>query len=406
MPRTLLTVLTLIASLSGCADRGGEKAAAKAPVVRVVPPVVRDVTDYEYSTGRTAAVDHVQIKARVTGYLDKVNFKAGANVKEKETLFVIDPRPYKAAVDRALGQVAIAEAKLKLAKVELDRGIAISKTPGAISQSDLDKLAADKSSAEATLQAAKAEAESADLNLKFTDVKSPINGVVGNNLITIGNLVTQDNTLLTTVVSVDPMYAYFDIDERTMLHIQKLIREGKVKSVKDGAETPVQFGLANEGRNFPNEGKLDFVNNQIDIATGTLQVRGIIPNPQQKDSKSRMLTPGLFIRVRLPVGEPHKSILVPQSAIGTDQAQKFLYVVNAKNVVEYRPIKPGPIQEDGLQVVEPLKVIRGEGGVRLATGDEKGEDSIVAGDSIVISGLQRIRSGMTVDPKPAAEERK
>lgn len=404
MRHTLIAVL-LVAS-AGCADHSSVAGGPKAPVVRVVHPIEREVTDYEYFTGRTAAVDHVQVKARVTGYLDKVNFKPGSPVKEGDILFVIDPRPYKATLDRALGQVAIAEAKLKLATVELNRGLSIAKTPGAISQAELDKYAAEKSSGEATLQAAKAEAESADLNLKFTEVRSPIDGVVGNNLVTVGNLVTQDNTLLTTVVSMDPMYAYFDIDERNMLRIQKLIREGKVKSVKDGAETPVQFGLANEGGDFPNEGKLDFVNNQVDASTGTLQVRGVIPNPAFPNGKSRLLTPGLFLRVRLPIGEPHKSLLVPQSAIGTDQGKKFVYVVNDKNIVEYRPIEPGPLQSEELQVVVPLKMIRSDEGVRLARAGEQGVDSLTVADRVVVSGLQRVRSGSVVEPKAAADQRK
>ncbi|MEI7685767.1 MAG: efflux RND transporter periplasmic adaptor subunit [Planctomycetota bacterium] len=406
MLRTFTMLLAVLMATSGCADTNATRGAPKVPVVRYAYPIEREVTDYEYFTGRTAAVDHVQVKARVTGYLEKINFKAGSNVKEGDTLFIIDPRPYQATYDRALGQIAIAESKLKLASVELARGLSIAKTPGAISQADLDKYAADKSSAEATLQAAKADAESANLNLKFTDVKSPINGVVGNNLITIGNLVTQDNTLLTTVVSMDPMYAYFDVDERTMLRVQKLIREGKIKSVKEGAETPVQFGLANEGNEFPNEGKLDFVNNQIDASTGTLQVRGVIPNPQSKSSKSRLLTPGLFLRVRLPIGEPHKSLLVPQAAIGTDQGKKFLYVVNEKNVVEYRPIDPGPLEADMLQVVHPLKIVRSAEGVRLTKPGEEGVESLAVTDKVIVSGLQRVRSGMTVDPKPAADQRK
>jgi len=406
MRRALTPVLAFVVAIAGCGDHSAGQGPPKIPIVRVVHPIEREVTDYEYFTGRTAAVDHVLIKARATGYLDKMNFKAGSNVKEGDTLFIIDPRPYKAAVDRAMGQVAIAESKLKLASLELTRGLTISKTPGAISQADLDKYAADKSGAEATVQAAKADAEAADLNLKFTDVKSPINGVVGNNLITVGNLVTQDNTLLTTVVSMDPMYAYFDVDERTMLRVHKLIREGKVKSVKDGAETPVQFGLANEAQDFPNEGKLDFVNNQVDASTGTLQVRGIIPNPAQENNSGRLLTPGLFLRVRLPIGEPHKSLLVPQSAIGTDQGKKFLYVVNEKNIVEYRPIQPGPLQADSLQVVEPLKIVRGSQGVRLANPGEQGVDSITLADQVIVSGLQRVRSGTPVDPKPAADQRK
>jgi RND family efflux transporter MFP subunit len=400
----LAVVFSFVAT--GCNNHETVEGGPKIPVVRVEKPVVKEVTDYEFFTGRTDAIDHVQIRARVTGYLDKVNFKAGSDVKKDDVLFEIDPRPYRATLDRSLGQIALTEAKLKLAKVELDRGLSIAKTPGAISQTDLDKLAADKSSAEAALQTAKADAESADLNLKFTKVLSPVDGVVGRELITVGNLVTQDNTLLTTVVSMDPMYVYFDIDERTMLRIQKLIREGKIKSVRDGHKTPVEFGLANEGQEFPHVGALDFVNNQVDSSTGTRQVRGVIDNPKEGKTNVRLLTPGLFVRVRIPIGEPHQALLVPQAAVGTDQGKKFLYVVNDKNVVEYRPVELGAVQPNGLQVINPQQVVISKEGVRLAKQGEVGVPSLTANDQVVVSGLQRIRSGMTVDPKPAADLRK
>ena len=401
-----LLVIAFGIALPGCGGRAGGQAANKPPVVRVAEPIERTVTDYEFFTGRTDSVEFVEVRARVTGYLTKINFKSGVDVKKGEVLFVIDPRPYKATVDRAMGQVAIAEAKLKLSDIELIRGQKISKTPGAISQTDLDKLAADKESAKANLDAAKADAESADINLNYTEVHSPIDGVVGRNFITLGNLVTQDNTLLTTIVSVDPMYAYFDVDERTMLRIQTLIREGKMKSAKEGADTPFQFGLANEGDEYPHEGRIDFVNNQVDATTGTLQVRGLIPNPKAADSKSRLLSKGLFLRVRIPIGVPHKSFLLPQSAVGTDQGKKFIYVVNDKNIVEYRPVELGPQQPGGLQVILPLNIVRNKDGVRPAQADEKGEPSLTATDKVIVAGLQRVRSGMTVDPKPAADARK
>jgi multidrug efflux system membrane fusion protein len=406
MQRQLSVLIAFGLILPGCGHNGESAVGPKAPVVRFSMPVEREVTDYEYFTGRTDAVKNVQVRARVTGYLDKVNFKAGSDVVKDDVLFVIDPRPYKAALDRSVAQIALAEAKLKLATVELARGLSIAKTPGAISQTDLDKAAADKSSAEATLQAAKAEAESADLNLKFTSVLSPIDGRIDREFITPGNLVTQDSTLLTTIVSMDPMYAYFDIDERTMLRIQKLIREGKVKSIKDGHKTPVQFGLANDGQMYPHEGELDFVKNQVDASTGTLQVRALIANPTPPDSNARLLTPGLFLRVRVPIGPPHQAILVPQAAVGTDQGKKFVYVVNDKNVVEYRPIQLGPLQSNGMQIVEPFSIVRNKDGVRVVNPGEAGEPSLVATDRVIVGGLQRVRSGMTVDPKSADDARK
>jgi len=401
----LFAFFNLCLSMTALGCGGNEKPSAdnKPPVVRFALPKVQVVTDYEYFTGRTDAVDHVEVRARVTGYLEKINFKAGSEVKEGQLLFQIDARPYQAVLDKAKSQVLLNQASLKLALANFERGKEIAKTKGAVSQEDLDKLAADTDSAKASVQAAKANVESADLNLNFTRVTSPIDGIVGRNLLTTGNLVTQDSTLLTTIVSLDPMYAYFDVDERTMLRIQKLIREGKIKSVKTGTKAPVQFGLANEDDTYPHTGYLDFVNNEVDIATGTIQVRGIIPNPKVGTGESRLLTPGLFVRVRFPVGQPHQSLLVPQAALGTDQGEKFLYVVNDQNVVEYRPVVPGPVQADGWQVMEPVKVVRTKEGVIRAKNGELGVDSLTPTDRVIVGGLQRVRSNMKVDPKPAPE---
>jgi multidrug efflux system membrane fusion protein len=276
-----------------------------------------------------------------------------------------------------------------------------------VSQAELDKLAAEAAASDAAVKAAKANVETAALNLKFTEVNSPVDGIAGRHLLTIGNLVIQDNTLLTTIVSVDPMYAYFDVDERTMLRVQKLIREGKVVSLrdaeKDKSKIAMQYGLANEGDDYPHEGVLDFVNNQVDSSTGTIQVRGILANPKHGSGDTRLLTPGLFVRVRLPIGKPHQALLVPQAALGTDQGVKFLYVVNDKNTVEYRPVALGPEQADSLQVVEPIQIVRTKEGLRPAQAGEQGQDSLTPSDRIIVGGLQRVRSGMIVEPKSAAE---
>jgi len=400
----------LAGSLCGCGHKDNLSAGPQVPVVRVSAPIQRQVTDYDYFDGRTDAVDYVEMRARVTGYLDKINFQPGKEVKKGELLFQIDPRPYKAQLDQTESQVLLNQANLKLALANLARARQIAQTPGAVSQEELDKAAAEAASAEAAVKSAKANVESAALNFKFTEVISPITGIAGRNLLTVGNLVIQDSTLLTTIVSVDPMYAYFDVDERTMLRVQKLIREGKVisleKAEKDKSKIPMQFGLADEGDDYPHEGVLDFVNNQIDISTGTIQVRAILANPLLGDSDSRLLTPGLFLRVRIPIGKPHQALLVPQAALGTDQGVKFLYVVNDKKVVEYRPVNLGAQQADSLQVVEPVKIVRTKEGVRQAQAAEQGEDSLRPSDRIIVGGLQRVRSGMTVDPKAAADARK
>jgi multidrug efflux system membrane fusion protein len=390
-------------ALFGCNQSGQLSGEPAVPVVRVSLPLERKVTDYEYFTGRTGAVDDVEIRARVTGYLEKIYFEPGKEVKAGQPLFLIDPRPYKAQLDLAESQVLLNEAQLSLAQANLARGRNLSKTPGAISQEDLDNLVSQAKVAGAAVKSAKANVESAQLNMLFTNITAPVSGAVGRNLLTIGNLVSQDSTLLTTLVSYDPMYAYFDVDERTMLNIQKLIREGKMQSAKTGHKTPVQFGLANEGEDYPHEGYIDFVNNQVDTGTGTLQVRGLIDNPKIGKGDTRLLTPGLFVRVRVPIGPAHQALLIPQAALGTDQGQKFVYVIGDKNKVEYRPVSPAAMQSDGLQVVEPIMIVQTKEGERPALEGEKGVPSLTPTDQVIVGGLQRVRSGMVVNPKKAAE---
>jgi membrane fusion protein, multidrug efflux system len=391
-------LLTLAGLVAGC-SHATESEAAKPVIVRVVPVLERPVTEYTFFTGRTAAVDSVDVRARVTGYLDSFDFKPGEDVKKNQRLFKIDPRPYQADYDKAQGQVSLAAAQLKLAIADYARSKAIARSPGAISQEDLDKSLASQEESQASLSAARANSESASLNLKFTDVLSPIDGVVGRNFLTVGNLVTQDSTLLTTIVSLDPMYGYFDVDERTLLRVHTLFREGKIKAKRQG-EIQVELGLANEEDRYPHQGMVDFVNTQIDPSTGTIQLRGVFPNPASTANVPRLLTPGMFIRVRVPIGDPHPALLVPQASIGRDQGRKYLMVLGANNVVEYRTVDLGPEQPGGLQVVEPVKVVRGEDGLRAAASGEQGEDSLKAGEQVIVSGLQRVRPGLTVEPKP------
>jgi multidrug efflux system membrane fusion protein len=397
-----LTVLVL--ALAGC-DPGAshDTGSPTLPVVRVTKPLEKEVVDYAKFTGRTDAVESVEVRARVTGYLDKIDFTPGQEVKKNQRLFKIDPRPYKATFKSADAQVKLNQAQLKQAVADNARAQEIAKTPGAISKQDLDKYAATESTAEAAVEAAKANAEAADLDVKFTDIISPIDGLVGRNLLTIGNLVVKDTTLLTTIVSQDKMYAYFDVDERTMLKVQDLIRKGLVDSAGEGAEVPVEFGLATEGDRFPHKGTMDFVNNRVDASTGTIQIRGIIDNPKQKHGP-RVLTPGLFIHVRVPVGRRKKELLVPQAAVREDQSVKYLLVLGDKDVVEYRPIELGAQQPGGLQVVKPVKVVGTGQNLRLAAEGEEGKDSLTKDDRVIVTGLQRIQPGVTAEPKPYGKE--
>ncbi|HTN76396.1 MAG TPA: efflux RND transporter periplasmic adaptor subunit [Pirellulaceae bacterium] len=396
----VLLLLTNLLAVTGCGHSAAHDGEKKATLVRYVEPVTKEVTDYVYFTGRMDAVESVDIRARVTGYLTEINFKVGEELEKDAPLFLIDPRPYQALFDQADSQVALSKARLELANADLARAKEISKTPGAISQQEVDTYSANASQASAALKASEASRESAQLNLEFTDIKTPIAGLVGRNLITVGNLVTQDQTLLTTIVSQDPIFGYFDVDEHTMLRIHQLIREGKIESARDGVEIPVELGLANEGDEYPHPGTIDFVNNTVDPSTGTIQVRGKFDNPRLGVGKTRLFTAGLFVRVRLPIGKKHPAILVPQAALGTDQGQKFLFVVNKDNIVEYRPVGVGPQESGALQVIEPLKIIHTEETLRLAGPGEAGVDSLQMGEKVVIGGLQRVRAGLKVDPQP------
>jgi RND family efflux transporter MFP subunit len=381
MPKQIFTIVSLaIASavatclaLAGCSKQApGAMKPAPATVV-VSNPLARKVTDYAVFTGRTEAVKAVEIRARVDGYLIQMPFKEGADVKKGDLLFQIDPRPYQAAYDQAAAQVALCKARLTQADADFARTVELGKTPGAISKQDVDRFAALKGEAAAQLAAAEATAASAQLNLEFTNVVSPIDGMVSRYYVTEGNLVQSGQmgggTLLTKVVSIDPMYVVFHVDEQTLLYARRLIREGKAKSARD-SEIPIELGLSDSDA-FPYHGVINFVDNQIDPKTGTLLVRGVFPN------KDRILSPGLMARVRVPLGEPHDALLVTERAIDTDQGQKILYVVNAKNEVMSRPIRVGALHS-GLRVID-----RG----------------IDAGERVIVNGLQRVRPGVVVDPK-------
>ena len=338
---------------------------------------------------------------RVTGYLVEIKFTPGQEVKKGEVLFEIDPRPYKASADQAHAQIELSKAKLQLAKANFARMREIAKTPGAVSQQEIDTTSANLEQAAAEVESADAAAESADLNLSFTDITAPIDGIIGRPLLTLGNLITQDTTLLTTIVSQDPMFAYFDVDERSMLRYQQLIREGKVHSARAGEKVPVQLGLANDNGTYPHEGELDFVNNRVDPLTGTIQVRGIFTNPKPERGGARIFTPGLFVRVRMPIGEPHKAMLIPQAAIGMDQGRNYVMVVNDQDIVESRTIELGPQEAGGMQVVEPVQTVHQDDKPSDPKGEEQGEESLTPNDQIIFGGLQKVRPGDKVIPKLA-----
>jgi RND family efflux transporter MFP subunit len=349
---------------------GGVKAEAPdapPPEVTVSRPTAREVTDYEEFTGRLQAVATVDLRARVSGYLTKVSFKEGSDVKKGDLLFEIDPRPYQADVDRADAALTLAEARRKRATAEYERARALV-DKGAISREELDKIKADVDEATAAMAVAKADREVARLKLSFTKVTAPIDGRIGRTSVDPGNLVKADDTNLGAIVSVDPVYAYFDLDERTLLRLTRLAREGKVKGLRDG-EVSADMGLADEN-GFPHRGTVNFVDNRVDPDTGTVRARAVFAN------RDGALVPGLFARVRLAVGNPRKALLVPEEAIRTDQEQKVVYVVNEQDKVVSRRVVVGAAH-DGLRVIE---------------------EGLKPDERVITAGGRRARPGMTVKP--------
>lgn len=319
----LALLICLSIAFAGCA-RPPSEAPPTAISVTVSHPIERDVTDYADFTGRTAVVDSVELRARVWGYLDKVNFKEGAIVQKGDVLFEIDSLTYQAALDQAEGNLASMQARVERLDSDLARARRLVGT-AAISKEDFDKVVGDRGEALASREALKASVARAKLDLNYTKVTAPVSGRVSRYVVTVGNLVQAGDqgggTLLTTIVSVDPMYAYFDVDEHTALRVRQLVREGKADSPRDGGY-PVSLGLASE-EGHPHQGTINFVDNQVNPKTGTIRLRGVFPN------KDQVLLPGLFARVRVPIGRPHNALLVNERALDTDQGQKILYVADA-----------------------------------------------------------------------------
>jgi membrane fusion protein, multidrug efflux system len=371
------TYLVLAGAVSGCAQNMAQVAPAELPVVPISRPVERDVTDFLDFTGRTGAIEAVNIVPRVTGYLVRSPFKEGSEVKEGDLLFEIDARPYQAQLDQAEGQVKLYQAQLELAKTTLARDQEISKTPGAVSLQQLDQDKAAVAEAEARVKAFQASTEVYKLNLSFTKVTAPVSGQISRAYLTsaVGNLVNQDQTLLTTIVSLDPIYVNFDMDEPTLLRVRRAVNEGRIKVPQDGV-VPVYMGLQGED-GYPHEGTINFVNNQVNSTTGSISVRGVFPNPKPPGG-ARLLSPGMFVRVRMPLGQPHKSVLVIDRAIGSDQGLKYVYVVDAENKAQTRRITTGSLQEDGLRVI--------------STG-------LKANEWVVVGALQQVRPRMEIRPE-------
>jgi RND family efflux transporter MFP subunit len=376
----LLLLPLFSAAIAGCEHSQAQPAPAPPPPeVLVSEPIQREVVDYEDFPGRTEAVNSIEVRARVTGYLEKVHFQEGTDVKKGDLLFEIDPRPYQAELARSEGNVLQSEGHLKRLDADLQRAKTLL-PQGAMGREDYDRTVGDRKEAEGAVMVAKAARDMAVLNSGFTHVTAPISGRISRRFIDPGNLVKGDDTILTTIVSLDPMYAYFDLDERSTLKIQRQVREGQIHWSPD-VGLPVMLGLADEA-GYSKKGTINFADNRVDADTGTWRLRARFDNPDQA------LAPGLFVRMRLPIGPPHQATLIAEQALSTDQGQKSVYVIDAKNLASNRRVKVGRLH-DGLRVIL---------------------EGISPKEKVVVSGLQLVRPGVEVvakeTPMPGVENSK
>jgi RND family efflux transporter MFP subunit len=352
-------------------------------------------------------VESVEVRPRVSGYIEAVKFTEGAEVAKDAPLYLIDKSTYQAEFDRNTAEEKrLQELLTEILEPKYQRYRDLV-GKGGVSREDFEKVAGDRLQTIAAIAAAKESTKKAKINLDWCTVRAPIAGQISMTKLTAGNLVTADTTLLTTIVSQDPMYAKFDVDENTLLAVQKRIREGKFTKEENG-KVAVWLGLADDKQGgeqvYPHRGYVDLVDNKVDPGTGTIKVRGVFPNPLVKGV--RALTAGLFCRIRVPVGARDKALWVPDKALVTEQGKKFVYVVNDKNIVEARPILP--LKAEGTwRPVDPVKVVRTpEGSWRLAKEGEKGEDSLKVNEKIIVSGLLRVRPGMEVAPESPTAAKK
>ena len=364
-----LSVTVGLGALSGCARTAAQPGAPPPPKVTVATVVERPVTEWDEFTGRLEAVDAVAVRPRVSGYVSSVRFDEGAVVHKGDLLFQIDPRPFQAEVDRLRAERTRSEAVADRTQSELQRAEQL-RAEDAMAREEFDRRAASSRESKAQTAAVDAALSAAELNLEFTRVIAPITGRVGRAIVTEGNLVSSgpgEATLLTTIVSIDPIHAHFDADERIFLKYVDMAKHGGRHSAR--SSQPIRMALAGED-GFPREGRLDFLDNRLDPATGTIRGRAVFANPLGD------LVPGLFVRLQLPGSNAYRGLLIQDRAVGTDLDKRYVFVVKGDRSIEYRPVILGPL-------VDGLRVVRG---------------GLQAGDHIVVSGLQHVRPGVTVEP--------
>ncbi len=364
-------IATLLAS---CDNSAAQNAAPQAPAVSVADVVVKSISQWDSFNGRIEAVESVQLRPRVSGYIEKVNYTDGQEVKKGEVLFTIDDRTYRAALEQAQATLARAKTQASLARSEASRTDKLINT-NLVSREEWEQRRSAATQAQADIQAAQAAVDAAQLNLDFTKVTAPIDGRASRALITRGNLVTAGDSasVLTTVVSQKTVYVYFDVDESTYLHYQNLARSGQ-GAASNHLALPVEIGLVGED-GYPHQGKVDFLDNQLTPSTGTIRMRALLDNTQ------RQFIPGLFARVRLPGSAEFQATLIDDKAVLTDQDRKYVYIVDKDGKAQRRDIKPG----------------------RLAAGLRIVQQGLNPGDKVIVEGLQKVfMPGMPVNAKTVA----
>jgi multidrug efflux system membrane fusion protein len=368
--------LAIAAAVTGCSRAGATPRSAPAPSVTVAPVEHREIVEWTEFTGRTEPVDSVEVRPRVSGYIQAVRFQSGQLVKRGDVLFVVDPRWHQAEFDRRQAEAERARVQLDNAKREADRTAQLLASK-AISTEEGDARLARHDEAKAALLATEAARDSAKLDLEYTEVRAPIDGRVSRALLTEGNYVSGiagAATRLTTIVSVDPVYVYADMDEDSLLKFNALASAQKIETNGDG-RIPVELQLADE-TGFPHQGHIESLDNQLNPNTGSILLRAVFPNGDGR------IVPGLFARIRVPLSARHPALLVDERAIGTDQAQKYVLTLSSTNTVTYQSVQLGPLM-DGKRVIR---------------------SGLEGGEAIVVNGLQRVRPGMTVTPETAVAQ--
>jgi RND family efflux transporter MFP subunit len=378
--RGLLPLLALATSVASCGQGQQPQAGPPPPAVTVAKPVQRTVTDYDEYVGRFSAVDSVEVRARVSGYLEGVHFKDGQLVKQGDLLFTIDKRPFQYALDQARANLAQARSNVIFTKADLERGQQLLRDK-TITDQTFEQRAQAARNAEAAAAGAEAAVRQAELDLQFTDLRAPINGRIGDRRVSPGNLVTGgtagNTTLLATIVSTDPIYFEFTFDEASFLRYERMAMQGYDHDIASrGAGVDVLLKLIDE-QDFAHKGRMDFVDNVIDRTTGTIRGRAVFRNT------NGLFTPGMFGRVRVPASPPHEALLVPDVAVGSEQARKYVLTLTKDNVVAPKYVVLG-------QLVGDLRVIK---------------SGLSADDTVIVNGMARVRPGMKVAPheqKPAS----